>query len=100
MRCVEALHEIWGELFAGFLNASIHAELRELRHCEPRIAAGIDVVKGSEVHGDVHREAVIAATAAYSQSERGDLRFALPDDGVDARRGGLGISSDAQRFEP
>src|SRR5256885_2029691 len=49
------------------------AELCQLRHLKALVAARIDAAEGFQVKGHVHREAVIAATAAHAHAEAREL---------------------------
>src|SRR2546423_12729891 len=68
------------------------AELCQLRHLKALVAARIDAAEGFQVKGHVHREAVIAATAAHAHAEARELaaldvhtRGAAPALGPDAK---------------
>src|SRR6202021_410460 len=49
------------------------AELRELRHLQALVAAGIDAPEGFQVEGHVHGEAVIAAAPAHAHPDAREL---------------------------
>src|ERR1700687_3566393 len=65
---------------------STHPKVAQLRHREPAITAGVDVVERREIHVEIEREAVVGAAIANLETERGD--FGLPPIAldVDARR--------------
>ncbi len=49
------------------------ARLGQRSHAQISHAAGMDALPGLHVHGDIEREAVIAATTPNAQAERADL---------------------------
>ena len=65
--------QMFDQSCAGLSGREFDAEVAELGHRHAGIAAGIDCRKGREFHGDVERQAVIAAATPDPQAERGDL---------------------------
>src|SRR6202163_2365371 len=49
------------------------AELRQLRHLQALVAAGIDAAEGFQIKGHVHGEAVIAAAPAHAHPDAREL---------------------------
>src|ERR1700736_2883086 len=65
---------------------SAHAKVAQLRHREPAITAGVDVVERREIHVEIECEAVVGAAVADLETERGDFGLPPVARDVDARR--------------
>ena len=82
------LREFGGEPFGQLVGRGADAQIARLRHREAGIAAGIDRQKWGEVHVHVQGDTVIAACAAYAQSQSGDFRPVH----VNTRRAGFALA--------
>src|SRR5262249_34075062 len=81
------------EGLADFFHAGVRlTERGELRHLQPRVAAGIDALETFEVHVHVECEAVVARPAADADADAADLAAVH----VHAGRARLGRGLDAE----
>src|SRR6202171_4358566 len=65
---------------------SAHVKVSQLRHREPAIAAGVDVVERREIHVEIEREAMVGAAIADLETQRRDFGLPAVAPDIDARR--------------
>src|SRR6476661_10475635 len=96
----QAVGQQWAERVARLGYGSRDAESGDVSDGETGVSAGIDVGEGDEIHVDVHGDAVVRASVANLEAERGDLGFGTITQHVDAGCLDLASRVDAAGCEP